>query len=124
MAFTTRTVKLTTSGGAGVSAASAQVGVPAGVLVGVQVNYHGSAPATTDVTITHVADGVSKTVLTLTNNNTDKGMLSPLEQAVDNAGAALAGQYVNPGVFGRFQVDVAQCNDLTDAVKVTFLFEV
>lgn len=91
-----------------------------GVLSHVHVDYHASAPGTTDVTISE-AGGLGRTLLTLTNRNTD-GTFYPAVAQTDGTGAAFS-----PASYGLFyiegtplKVDVAGCDALTDAVKVSF----
>lgn len=85
-------------------------------LLGVKIDYHASAPATTDVTITEVG-GLGQTLLTLTNVNTD-GFYYPRVEVDDPTGTGL-GVYNPLMVEGDVQVAVAGCDALTDAVSVT-----
>lgn len=116
-------VKVTTTGAAGSAAGTGttEAGVR-GFIESIQVDYHASAPATTDVTIAE-ASNMARTLLTLTNNATDK-IVYPRVQVHDTAGAALTldGTRANvariyvPGV--KLTVTLAQCDALTDAVVV------
>ena len=108
-------VRVTTTGGAGVSAGSGTSHELFGYLESIYVDYHASAPATTDVTIAFATRGGN--ILVLTNTNTD-GLYCPVKQACDAAGAAVAGAYLNHVLNQPISVSVAQCDDLTDAVVV------
>lgn len=113
-------VDITTAGSAGSATGSGQTLPLSGVLGFIQVDYHGSAPGTTDVTITE-AGAPGRTILTLTNRNTD-GMFYPNVSFTDSTGSAYAtasyGAWVLAGT--PLLVSVAGCDALTDAVKVTF----
>lgn len=112
-------VAVTTTGAAGSATGSAQtIDLPLGSwLIGVRVDYHASAPATTDVTISET-DGLGQTLLTLTDNNTD-GVYYPVTEICDDEGTAITGSYNMYAVEGPLTVAVAGCDALTDAVVVT-----
>lgn len=114
-------IAVTTTGGAGVSAGTATGDIIfRGKLHAVYLDYHASAPATTDVTIS-IASPVGATLLTVTDNVTD-GWYLPRNGTCDNAGAArlyaAGGTAVAEAmpVCGKITVAVAQSNDLTDCV--------
>lgn len=113
-------VDVTTAGSAGSATGSGQTLPLHGVLGFIQVDYHGSAPGTTDVTISEVG-GAGRTILTLTNRNTD-GIFYPNVSFTDSTGSAYAtpayGAFIVVGT--TLQVSVAQCDALTDAVQVSF----
>ena len=124
------TVKVTTTGGAGVAVGSAESGVPGGIarLLSYSIKYT-SQPVTTDVTLTaEETSGVTKTLATISNANTDLAQRQPLEAAVDNLGVDVANtenpNLVSPIVTGNLKVDVAQGDAATDAVEVRFVLEV
>lgn len=123
-------VVVNTTGGAGVATGDGRVAVPGGVarLVGLQVDYDGAAPATTDVTITAEIPSVVKTLLTLTNRNTDLPMSQVTEALVDDVGVDVVNtESPNLGLpicQGNLVVAVAQSDALTSAVTVDALFEV
>ena len=88
------------------------------MLEAVKVDFHASAPATTDVTIAE-ADGLGRTLLTLTNVNTD-GTYYPRHPLHDTDG--VEGSGITPFVVeGRITVAVAGCNALDPAVTVTLM---
>jgi len=120
-------VEVTTTGGAGVAAGAGSVGIPHGKLVGVQVDYKGM-PATTDVTLKCKTGGVEKTLLTLTDKNTDIPLQTIHEAGLDSLGVAVAAgknaELVDPVVGGQLTVDVAQADAGAPAVVVSFVLEV
>ncbi len=111
----TQTVKVTTTGGAGAATGSGTSMPVQGFLLDLFIDYHASAPATTDVTI---SQGTFGNIVVKSNNATDC-WLAPRKQACDQA-AADAGQYDLIPVTGPLTVAVAQADALTDCVSVTF----
>lgn len=116
-------LKVTTTGGAGVSAGAATSDLPVtGYVEAIQADYHASAPATTDLTITE-AGGLARTLLTLANTATD-AVKYPRVQVHDTAGTALTldGTRTNVARFyvagQKLTATLAQCDDLTNAVVV------
>ena len=119
-------IKVTTTGDAGEATGSASVGIPGGVcrLLALSVKYATGAPATTDVTVTCTLP-LAKTLLTLTNRNTDLPLAQITEVEKDVNGADRASPATKPQlVAGVLTVNVAQCNALVDAVIVTAVVEV
>ncbi len=119
-------IVIDTVGGDGVAVGSGLTGIPDGMvrLVGIAVDYHGSAPGTTDVTIKCTLP-VTKTVLTLTDNATDFPMSQVTEVEVDETGSGRATPATRyPLIMGNLTVDVAQCNALTTAVTISAIIEI
>ncbi|NIO41545.1 MAG: hypothetical protein GTO41_16040 [Burkholderiales bacterium] len=121
-------IAVTTTGGAGAATGSATGDIVfRGKLHAVYVDYHASAPATTDVTIS-IAAPVSATLLTLTDTNTD-GWYLPRADTHDETGAArlyaAAGENVADEfpTGGKITIDVAGANALTDCVVCHFFVE-
>ncbi len=85
------------------------------VLDAIKVDYAGTAPATTDLTISE-ADGLGRTLLTLSNLATD-GVYYPRHTTHDAAGAD-AGTKAPYVIEGRITAAVAQSNALAPAVTV------
>lgn len=109
-----KTLEIATTGVAGSAAGQAEFGVPTSArLEAVEVDYAGTAPATTDLTVT--CEG--RTVLTLTNTATDVTVL-PRVPVHDATGAAIAGQFDKPVLRGRVTVALAQSNALSPAAVV------
>lgn len=122
----TRAIKVTTTGGAGVATGAGRIGISPARLAGIQVDYT-SQPATTDVTVKCVFAGITKTLLTLTNANTDVPLRSITEVLFTDVNVAVpVTESPNRGlpiVGGEIVVDVAQGDAATDGVKVTLLLE-
>lgn len=116
----TEPIRVTTTGSAGSASGTTDSTLPiSGILVGVRIDYHASAPATTDVTITEL-NGLERTLLTVSNTNSD-GVYYPFVELQDTSGAG-QGNYA-PQVLSssRIRVSVAQADALTDAVVVTLV---
>ena len=111
-------IKVSTTGSAGSASGSAVLALPLCELVAVYLDYHASAPATTDVTVSSPGNPAALTVLTKSNNATD-GWEYPKVQKDDNTGAAITGDYADPVIHGNLLVEVAQADALTDCVVVT-----
>ena len=116
-------LKVSTTGVAGSASWSSILAVPLSELVAVYVDYHGSAPSTTDLTLKSPVNPASVTLMTLTNTNTDAWKY-PKVQKHDNVGAAITGDYADPVVHGNLQCDLAQCDALTDAAVLTVYLRV
>jgi hypothetical protein len=111
-------VAVTTSGSAGAATANVNTGAIRGTIRAFQVDYV-SMPATTDVTITEVG-GLGRTLITLTNANTDKTVY-PLGQAgLIGTGADITGVYAPVHISGALNIAVAQA----DAGTINFIFDV
>ena len=110
----TELVSVTTSGSAGAATGNADSAAMLGELLDVFLDYHASAPATTDVTITDKERG--DTVLTATSTATD-ARHHPRAKPVDNAGAAITNAHDKFFLSGALNVAVAQCDALTNAVR-------
>lgn len=112
----TVTLAVTTTGSSGSATGTAVSPAINGFLLDLYFDFHASAPATTDVTVSYTtpADG---NIIVLTNTNTDV-LHMPRKQASDNAGAAISGVYDCYPVDGTLTVSVAGCDALTAAVTV------
>jgi len=77
-----------------------------GYLANVYLVYSGHT-ATADVTLFEQVDANERTLLTVTDNTTS-GNYPVVEQAVDNTGSAIDGQYGYPHVAGDIVLRVAQ----------------
>ena len=112
-------LKVSTTGSAGSASGSAVLTLPLCELVAVHVNFHSSAPSTSDTTFTASGNPLAVTLLTLTNDNTDK-WLYPKTQDHDNTGSVVTGSYSSPVIHnGSLTVTLAQYDALTNAVVVT-----
>ena len=118
-------IKVTTSGSAGSASGSSGAAVPVGAIVRkYYLDFHASAPGTTDTTIKALGSPADETLVTHTNSATD-GWFHPGAQVDDESAAAVTGAYA-PHVLhgGILSVDIAQCDALTDAVTAAFYLEV
>lgn len=112
-------IKVTTTGDAGSATGSNTLGHTLGrmFLVGIKVDYHASAPDTTDITITEVG-GLGQTLLVKANNKTDTIFYPAPVMHSPTDGSELTDRALFM-VEGDIQVAVAGCDALTDAVQVT-----
>ena len=114
MEIAQQVVAVTTTGGAGVSAGSAYSKAMNGWLEDIFVDWDGTAPATSDITIALERGG---NVWALANSATDVFVV-PRVKPVDNANAAITNAFDKFALNGRLLVSVAQSNDLAPAVTV------
>jgi hypothetical protein len=111
-------VAITTTGSAGVATGSGVIKIPiVGFIEWIYLDFHASAPATTDVTISYPAIPPGGNVLAAANLNTDS-LLFPRAKCVDNANAAITNSFTKFPVAGDLNVAVAQSDALTAAVTV------
>jgi hypothetical protein len=113
MKIITEEVLVTTTGSDGSASGTANTPSIMGYLLDIYLDYHASAPATTDVTITHEDTGAP--ILTIANNATD-GKYAPLLQGVDADGAAVDGVYISHSINSKITVAVAQADALSPCV--------
>ena len=122
MAIEEHVIKVTTSGSAGTATGSGSKAVPKGEFLGAYIDYHASAPSTTDVIIKSKAPASGtppdQTIGTISNANTDAWEF-PRQQVDDNAGAAVTGAYT-PFIIhgGVLEVSITGGDALTDIVTV------
>jgi len=106
-------VNVTTAGSAGSATGEGYTKPVNGFLVGIYFDFHASAAATTDTTVSAVTTGL--TLLTLTNTVTDAFHVVQ-KQASDNTGTAISGAYAYLPVEGEIKIALAQCDALTNAL--------
>ena len=111
-------VTITTVGSAGSAVGSGVTEAYDGFLLQVDLNYHASAPATTDVTLTYAKQGGA--ILTVSNNATD-AVKAPRQEICNNAGVA-QGLYDYFPTNEPISIAVAQCDALTGALVATLWF--
>ena len=109
-----QTVNITTTGDAGSAIGSGTTIPIQGFLLDVFLNYHASAPATTDVTISEEVFG---NIVVKSNNATDI-WLAPRKDTVD-AAAAATGVYDLVPIKGPLTIAVAGADALTDCLVAT-----
>ena len=113
----TVTIPVTTTGSAGAATGTGtSSSVVFGEVLGVYLNFHASAPATTDTTISTVGGGPpSYNLLVVTDSATD-AYIAPRATAVDSANSAITNSHTPFVVADKIQVALAGCDALTDAV--------
>lgn len=127
MQKTTR-VNVTTTGSAGSATGTGDTDVVVnGQVTRVDVNYHASAPSTTDVTVAELNTQIPITLVNLANQNTDK-QLFPTVQLTDNSGTGRTYDGTRPVVVPTpindiLRVTVGGCDALTNAVVVEITYE-
>lgn len=109
----TEVVSITTTGSAGSATGSGTAPGMNGILLSIFLDYHASAPATTDVTIAYQNKGGN--ILVASNSATDT-LYFPVKQNCDNTGAAVTGVYAQFPLGDGLSISVAQCDALTAAV--------
>ncbi len=118
MAIEKHTIKVSTTGSDASATGSLVTALPYSELLALYVNFHASAPGTTDTTISSPGNPVALTLLTLTNSNSD-AWYYPTHQLDDSSGSAITGAYIPAIVHGNLLVELAGCDALTDAVVIT-----
>jgi hypothetical protein len=111
------TVSITTSGSAGSATGSGTTIPIMGFLLDVYLNFHASAPATTDVTI---SDAVFGNIVVNSNSATDV-WLAPRKATCD-VSAASTGLYDLVPLNGALTISVAQADALTNCLVATVRF--
>ena len=117
------TIYVTTTGVDGSAAGSGTSLRNQGELLGMLINYHASAPATTDITVKTAAPSANHTppnIYAKADSVTDAYVV-PGRFAVSNADASLASNVTPERAFfaSPITVALAQCNALTNAAAVT-----
>lgn len=115
----THVVSVNTTGSAGSATGTARTELAVrGLIMGIRLDYHASAPATTNVTITEDS-GMQRTILTRSASATD-AIFYPVVQQHDTSAAPIAGQYGQIYVNGaELIVSVTNSNALTPAIVVS-----
>lgn len=107
---------VTTTGSAGSASGSTTLAYPInGIILDVYFDFHASAPATTDSTLSYASPAFGN-ILVVTNSATD-ALYAPRKQACDATGAAITGVYDCFPVNGTLTLALAQCDALTNAVQ-------
>ena len=123
MAIERYVIKVSTTGSDASATGSLVTALPYCELLAAYLNFHASAPASTDTTLSAPGDPVSLTLLTVTNSATD-AWYYPSIQMDDNAGAAITGAYVPAIIHGNLLVELAGSDALTDALTLTIFVRV
>ena len=123
MAIEKYTIKVSTTGSDASATGSRVVPLPYCEIIAARMDFHASAPGTTDTTLSSPGDPVSVTLLTVTNSATD-AWYYPSIQLDDNSGSAITGAYVPAIVHGNLLVELAGSDALTDALTLTLFVRV
>ena len=123
MAIERYVVKVSTTGSDASATGSLVTALPYSELLAAYFNFHASAPASTDTTLSSPGDPVSVTLLTITNSATD-AWVYPSIQMDDNTASAVTGAYVPALIHGNLLVELAGCDALTDALTLTIFVRV
>lgn len=121
-------IKVTTVGSAGSATGTTDSeDVINGRILRVDVDYHASAPGTTDVILSEVEAHVAHNVISKTDNATDFTAY-PSIQLTDSAGAGRTfdgtrAVVVPDFVSGHLRLTVNQCDALTNAVVADIYYE-
>ena len=110
---------VTTTGSAGSASGTASVSL-VGYLNAIKIDWHASAPATSDITIIEVG-GLARTIYTKSNSVTDVTFYPALQQG-DNTGTAITGAYGRVYIpYVALTISIVQCDALAAACVVSFL---
>ncbi len=110
-------VSITTAGGAGAAVGSGTTIPINGFLLDVFINYHASAPATTDVTI---SDPTFGNIVVKSNNATDV-WLAPRKPTCDAAATETGLSDLIP-LNSALTISLAGCDQIAAAAVVTVRF--
>lgn len=99
-----------------------------GRVVRVDVNYHASAPGTTDLTLTQTNEDQAVSIVSLTDQKTDKTVY-PTVQLTDNGGTGRTLEGSEPlvdyyPVADTLTVTIGGCNALTGAAVLEIYYAV
>ena len=123
MAIEKHTIKVSTTGSSGSATGSLVTAFPYCELLAARLDFHASAPGTTDTTLSSPGGPVSVTLLTVSNSATD-AWYYPTHQLDDATGGAITGAYIPAIVHGNLLTELAQCDALTDALTLTIFVRV
>ena len=116
MGFKEYSVAVTTTGSAGAATGSGTVNIQKyGEIVYIYLDFHASAPATTDTTIAYASTPPGGNILVVSNSATDT-LYHPAAKPVDNAGSAITNAHRRFPAVGSITVSLVQCDALTAAV--------
>jgi hypothetical protein len=120
MSVRTAKIAVTTTGSDGSASGTGYSAKPvSGELYAIYVDWHTSAPVTSDITVTVESDDdhPAITLYSKSDSATD-AWVYPVVQCTDTGGTAVTGEYQHILVSGRIKVAVAQSNALDPAVTV------
>ena len=123
MAIEKHTVKVSPTGSDASATGSLVTALPWCELLAVYMDFHASAPASTDTTLSSPGGPVSVTLLTVTNSATD-AWFYPTHQLDDASASAITGAYIPAIIHGNLLTEIAGCDALTDALTLTLFVRV
>lgn len=121
MAIYQEVVRVTTTGSAGAATGTATSQAMDGYLLDIYLDFHASAPGTTDVTIAY--DTPARGNVFARSDSATDGFFAPRVAPVSNANAAITNAYDRFPLNGALTVSLAQCDALTDAVVAYIRYE-
>lgn len=112
------------TGGDAVAIATAKSGPFIGIVHALEIKKDGggTAPATTDTTITVITDADEDVVLFSDANSGSNLVSRPRFPTHDVAGVAIAAQFEHPAVSGEIRIDLKQADD-DNVLRVKVLYE-
>jgi hypothetical protein len=123
MAIEKHTIKVSTTGSDASATGSLVAALPYCELLAARLDFHASAPGTTDTTLSSPGGPVAVTILTVTNSSTD-AWFYPTHQLDDSSASAITGAYIPAIIHGNLLVELAGCDALTDALTLTVFVRV
>jgi hypothetical protein len=120
MEIVTQTVKVTTTGSAGVATGTATSPSMHGQLLDIFFDFHASLPATADTTVAFVNPPLGNLIV-LSNTATDIRK-APREPVHDATGVAITNAYDRITLNGALSFSIAQGDALTDALVATIRY--
>ena len=123
MAIEKHIIKVSTTGSDASATGSRVTALPYCELLAVRMDFHASAPGTTDTTLASPGGPVSVTLLTVSNSVTD-AWYYPTHQLDDSSGSAITGAYIPAVIHGNLLTELAGSDALTDALVMTIFVRV
>ena len=123
MAIEQHIIKVSTTGSDASATGSRVTALPYCELLAVRMDFHASAPGTTDTTLSSPGGPVSVTLLTVSNSVTD-AWYYPTHQLDDSSGSAITGAYIPAVIHGNLLTELAGSDALTDALVMTIFVRV
>jgi hypothetical protein len=107
---------VTTTGSAGSATGSTTSETVFGELLDVFLDFHASAPGTTDTTLAYATGGQGVGNIVVVTDSATDARLAPRQKCVDNANAAITNSFDRFWINGAVTLSLAGCDALTDAV--------
>ena len=123
MAIEKHIIKVSTTGSDASATGSRVTALPYCELLAVRMDFHASAPGTTDTTLSSPGGPVSVPLLTVSNSVTD-AWYYPTHQLDDSSGSAITGAYIPAVIHGNLLTELAGSDALTDALVMTIFVRV